>query len=87
MPLHGLLLSESENKLYALQQAQQVFFEYLDRRLAQGELRGVGHRLTSPVNVSVPATYPIVLDYRERQWAQVHLTPPAADEIRVKRDS
>ena len=88
-PLHGLLLSESENKLQTLQQAQEAFFGHLDldRRLAQGELRGVGHRLASPGNVSGPATYPIVLDYRERQWAQMHLTPPAADEIRVGRDS
>ena len=50
-------------------------------------MRGIGHRLASPVNVSVPATYPTVFDYQERQWAQVHLTPPAADEIRVKRNS
>lgn len=88
-PRHRLPLNAAENKLQALQRAQQDFFGHLDlnRHLAQGDLRGVGHRLASPGNISVPATYPIVLDYRERQWEQIHLTPPAADEIRVKRDS
>lgn len=90
-PLRGLLLHESENKLQALQQAQKAFFEHLDfdRHLAQGKLREAGHRPASPGNFpnDLPIPYPQVLDYRERQWAQVHLAPPAADEIRVQLDS
>jgi hypothetical protein len=49
---------------------------------------GFSPRPNSPGNGpdDQPTPYPHVLDYRERQWAQVQLTPPAAAEIRVERD-